>query len=559
MKVNIYIVLLLYIAPLPSVQAQDFQKLSNDILQEIWSYHPVTATHLGIHKHDKQMPDYSKKSQGQRLERFRQLSKQLDDIDTTALSHDDVVDYYLLRAFLNDEIYDLETGIVYTQNPLLYVQACINGVYTIMIRHAVSPEMRMEVVTARLKEVPAFLETARENITHPPALLCEVGIDQLNEGEKFIEAIFDSYKDSLPDAPRMEFQQAKIAAVAAMMRFAYWLETNQDADAHYLLGEDAYNYKLHNVHFVDLDADSLLRIGEYYLARTSEMIDSLYLLLAPAVRQLVELPADFGRDDVVNYRKEEIEYLRDFVAAANFVTIPDFVGSVEVVETPRFLRSIIPGMAMIPPGPFDARRTSYFFVSPVPVKFSKAEAEYYYNYISNRWFREGAVHEAYPGHHLQLSISNQHPSVVRRTFRTNFLIEGWALYCEEMMALSGLYADTIGAMINALEGVKYRAARVIVDVKLQTGVFTYDDALQFMTSIFGGNESYYAREIKRYISDPIQPSSYLIGKIQLLELKEAYRRMKGDAFDLKDFHDELLSHGSIPIKFIKRLMLRQGG
>ena len=541
------------------VLAQDFHALSNDILQEIWSFHPVTATHLGIHKYDGQMPDYSEKSLGQRLERFRRLSKQLDDIDTTALSEDDVVDHYLLRALLNDEIYDLQSGIVYKKNPLLYVQSCINGVYTIMTRHAPSPEMRMRVVTARLKQIPAFLETAQENVTDPPIILCEVGVDQLNEGEKFIEAVFESYKDSLPDATRNELQQAKIAAVAAMMHFAYWLEMNQDADARYLLGEDGYNYKLHNIHFVDLDADSLLIIGEYYLAITSEMIDSLYLLLTPSRRQMVELPADFGRDDVIDYREEEVEYLRNFVATVDYVTVPDGVGDVEIVETPRFLRSIIPGMAMIPPGPFDQRSNSYFFVSPIPVKFSKADAEYYCNYISNRWFREGAVHEAYPGHHLQLSISNQHPSVVRRTFRNNFLIEGWALYCEEMMAKSGLYDDTIGAMINALEYVKYRAVRIIVDVKLQTGIYGYEDALQFMTTALGGNESYYAREIKRYISNPIQPSSYLTGKIQLLELKEAYKELKGEDFDLKDFHDELLSHGSIPIKFIRRLMLGQGG
>lgn len=559
MKVNAYILLLMCVALLSLSWAQDFDLLSSEILEEIWNFHTVTATHLGIHKYDRQMPDYSKKSQNQRLERFGQLSEQLDDIDTTALSEDDVVDYYLLRALLNDEIYDLETGIVYAQNPLLYVQSCINGVYTIMTRHAASPETRMQVVTARLKEIPAFLETAQENVTHPSALLCEVGIEQLNEGEKFIEAVFESYKDSLTDAARMEFQHAKIAAVAAMMHFAYWLETNQDANARYLLGKDGYDYKLHNVHFVDLDTDSLLRIGEYYLARTTEMIDSLYLMLAPAARRLVELPSDFGRDDVIDYRDEEIEYLRNFVTAVDFITVPDFVGNVEIVETPRFLRSIIPGMAMIPPGPFDKRRTSYFFVSPVPVKFNKADAEYYYNYVSNRWFREGAVHEAYPGHHLQLSISNQHPSVVRRTFRNNFLIEGWALYCEEMMARSGLYDDTVGAMINALEYVKYRAVRIIVDVKLQTGGFNYEDALEFMTTALGGSESYYAREIKRYINNPIQPSSYLLGKIQLLELKEVYRRLKGDGFNLKEFHDELLSHGSIPIKLIKRLLLSQGG
>lgn len=555
MKVIGYIKLFVCLGLISVGWARDFHGLSNEILEEILSFHPITATHLGIHKYDKQMPDYSKNYQKQSLKRFKQLSEQLDNVDTTALSDDDLVDYYLLRSFLCDEIFDLKTRSIYEQNPLLYVQSCVNCVYTIMIRHAVSAQMRMQAVTARLKEVPAFLVVARENLNDPPAVLCDVAISQLNEGEKFIEAVFESYKDSLPEGEKKELQQAKMAAVAAMMRFAYWLEKNQDADARYFLGEDSYNYKLRNIHFVDLDADSLLRIGEYYLARTTKMIDSLTLLLASTPRQMVALPPDFGKDDVIEYREREVNDLRDFVTETKIVTIPDVVGDVEIVETPRFLRSLIPGMAMIPPGPFDASRKSYFFVPPVPVNFDVAEAEYYYNYISNRWFRGGAVHEAYPGHHLQLSISRYHPSVVRRTFRDNFFIEGWALYCEEMMAMSGLYEDTIGAMINALEGVRYRAARVIVDVRLQAGVFTYDDALHFMTGVFGGGESYYAREIKRYISNPIQPSSYLIGKIQLLELQEDYRLFMGDDFDRRDFHDELLSHGSIPFKLIRRLML----
>jgi uncharacterized protein (DUF885 family) len=123
------------------------------------------------------------------------------------------------------------------------------------------------------------------------------------------------------------------------------------------------------------------------------------------------------------------------------------------------------------------------------------------------------------------------------------------------MAGSGLYEDAIGAMINALEGVRYRATRIIVDVKLQTGIFAYEDALGFMTRAFGGSESYYAREIKRYISNPIQPSSYLVGKLQIQELRDEYKRLQGDDFRLRDFHDALLSHGSIPVKLIRRLLL----
>ena len=171
MRIKAYIVLLACMALLSLSWGQDFQVLSSKILDEIWSFHPVTATHLGIHKYDKQMPDYTKKSRNQRLEGFKQLGEQLDNVDTTALSQDDLVDYYLLKALLDDEIFDLEAGSIYEQNPLLYVRSCIDGIYTIMIRHAASPEKRMQVVTARLKEIPAFLETAQK-ISHDQRHCC---------------------------------------------------------------------------------------------------------------------------------------------------------------------------------------------------------------------------------------------------------------------------------------------------------------------------------------------------------------------------------------------------
>ena len=531
------------------------EPLATEILEEIWSFHPIGATHLGIHKYDKDMPDYSKKVLNWKLNRFRSLRENLKELDTLILAVDDLVDYYLLQASLNDEIFDLERSMIYEQDPLLYSQACINGVYTIMIRYAESVKAKMNAVTSRLGQIPKFLEVARENLGKPSHILCDAAIVQLTEGEQFIEEMFEYYKDSLESEERTRLQQAMRQAVASMMSFGYWLEQNQSPGGVFILGKDNYDYKLRNIHLVELTSDSILRIGEYFLRWTASRIDSLADMLKPGRQERVVLPSDFGPHSVVEYRNRELTQLQDFVKSSYLVTIPEFVGDIEIVETPGFLAGLVPGVAMMPPGAYDRSRKSYFYTPPLPRRFEMADAEYFYNYIYNRWFRGGAVHEAYPGHHLQISIANNHPSVVRRGFRTYFFVEGWALYCEEMMATSGFYEDTIGALINALEGVRYRAARIIVDVNLQTGVFSYEDAVRFMAETFGGSEAYYAREVKRYASNPIQPSSYLIGKLQIIDLLQDCRELRGDDFDLKEFHDELLLHGSIPLKLHRKLML----
>ncbi len=549
------VTIILFFCLISAGVSSDLEPLATEILEEIWSFHPIGATNLGIHKYDSHMPDYSRRALNFRLNKFRILREKLEELDTLVLSVEERVDYHLLKASLHDEIFDLEKSKIYDNDPLVYSQACINGVYTIMIRHAESVGAKMAAITSRLDQIPKFLEVARENLKKPSYVLCDAAINQLTEGENFIEEIFEYYKDSLVQEEILKLRQAKLQAVASMMSFAYWLEQNQDPHGAFTLGEDNYNFKLHNVHLVDITADSILKIGKYYLELTASMIDSLDRLLKPARQEKVILPSDFGPQSVVEYRVTELSRLRDFVTGSEIVTIPEFVGEIEIVETPGFLAGLIPGAAMMPPGPFDRSRKSYFYNPPLPKRFELADAEYFYNYIYNRWFRGAAVHEAYPGHHLQLSIANDHPSIVRKGFRTYFFVEGWALYCEEVMATSGLYEDTIGALINALEGVRYRAARIIVDVSLQTGVFSYEDALRFLADNFGGSEAYYAREVKRYISDPIQPSSYLVGKLQIVDLMEECRELRGDDFNLKSFHDELLSHGSIPLKLHRILML----
>jgi uncharacterized protein (DUF885 family) len=287
------------------------------------------------------------------------------------------------------------------------------------------------------------------------------------------------------------------------------------------------------------------------------MIDSLKDFLPEPQSRKVLLPPDFDKDDVLAYRQQEIASVRDFITASHLVTIPDWVGDLQVVETPGYLHTIIPGIAMLPPGALDDAKTSYFYVPPLPARFNLNQAEYYYNHVQNREFRISVVHEGYPGHHLQLSIANNHPSIIRKTFFDYFFAEGWALYCEELMAQSGLYEDSLAATMRVLYGIRFRAVRIIIDVMLQTRQYTYEDAVKFMKTTLHGDSLYYAQEVKRYIISPCQPSSYLVGKLQIVDLLHDYKKIKGDAFDLKEFHDNLLSHGTIPINLVRKKMLSE--
>jgi hypothetical protein len=531
-----------------------FDEFSRTVLEEEWRFHPVSATFLGIHSYDSLLGDYSQSALEKRCDRIRSFIAQMEGIDTTAFSTDDRIDYTLLKISLSQQLFFIEEIQSYRSDPVRYVDECISGIYYIILRSP--PEFsRARAIRGRLRSIPPFLENAKKNLVSPPEIFCSIAIEKLSEGERLIEDIVGLYIDSIPEDKRDDFELSKVRAIASMRVFSDWLLDNGEKDVSYTLGRENYEYMLANIHLLGFDSDSMLRIGENMLEFSGRMIDSLQDFYGEPERESIVLPSGFGKEDVIEYRKDEIGFLRDFVASSEIVTVPDDIGELVVVETPGFLRTVIPGIAMMPPGPYDDLDTSYFYMRPLSEKFSKQQREYYHNYIHNRWFRGSVVHEGYPGHHLQISIANNHPSLIRKSWYDYFFIEGWALYCEEFMAHTDLFSDdTLGAIINSLYGVRFRAARVIVDVKLNTKEFTYEDAVTFMRETLGGDSTFYAREVRRYITDPGQASSYLIGKIQILNLLEDYKDVKGEYFDLKTFHDELLSHGSIPVALLRRAL-----
>lgn len=533
--------------------------IAEEILEETWRFHPVHATYKGIHDHDTLLGDYSRSALEKREKQIAGWIGVLDTIDSTQLSIDDQIDHRLLRIHLSHQLFNLRTLRSYEKDPLIYVSECIDGIYAIMLRSSPSTASRIAAIRARLRLVPPFLEEAKRNLKHPPAIFCDVGNEQIAAAEDLIDDIYATFRDSLPAPERRAFLLEKNKAIASLWVFGDWLTKHADPNASGALGRAQYEYKLKQLHLLNIDSDSLLCLGKKVLQETIGMIDSLEALQTSPAPETVDVPEGFGKGQVMAYREDEIAFMREHVSGGAMVTVPDWVGGLRVVETPGFLRAIIPGIAMMPPGPFEDEQTGYFYVRPLPDVFGSGETEYFLNYVRNRWFRGSVVHEGYPGHHLQICIANRHPSAVRRCFHDYFLIEGWALYCEAFMAQSGLYADPLRARIGVLRGVKFRAARVVVDCMLQTEQWTYGEAVRYMQETVGGDSVFLAKEVRRYLTDPAQASSYLVGKLQILALREKYAEMMGDEFTVREFHDRLLREGSIPVSLIARKLLLHAG
>jgi uncharacterized protein (DUF885 family) len=307
-------------------------------------------------------------------------------------------------------------------------------------------------------------------------------------------------------------------------------------------------------YFLTFDSDSLLTIGETLLQQARDEYDE-YEKYVEQYHQngqdSVFVPASFNKQDVLDYYNWETKQVRLFIESHDIVSIPEDIAPLSVVETPSFLRSMVPGIAYMSPGPFDERQHGYFFVRPIPNDLDRTQREARFRYVNRRGFKGSVVHEAYPGHHLQMQIAGRHASDVRKWQQNMMMLEGWALLCEEMMYQAELYGDEDPAQwLGVLGGIRFRAARIVADVKLHIGEFTYQQCVDWMIDVLNAesesDRAYLRKSVRKYTLTPTVWMSYLMGKREIMRLRDAAKSMGGSLFSERVFYDHLLSEGSIP-------------
>jgi uncharacterized protein (DUF885 family) len=539
------------------------QELGKQAYDAIWAFRPVDATYNGFHQYDAKLGRYTPARFQDFGRKLNAILTRVERLDTTLLSPDDRIDRDLLVSNLQMELFSLETLQVWRTSPMLYSDQCINGIYYLLLRNFAPLSVRAGHVAERLAQIPGLIDQARRNVTNPPRLYAVAAIDEFKTGEEFLNQSTQDLARQFPNlSPALETGTEQ--ATAAMRAYRKELEQRLPGlKDSFAMGKANFDYMLQTGDLLPFDSDSLLRIGENVMAQSDSEIKALEQQRKdspqpkPAHEDSVLMPpAGFSKKDIMAYQQDEIDRIRAWVGQAGIATVPDYVGRLQMTETPAFLLDIIPGAAMEPPAPFDSVQTSYYYEPPFPEPLDSATRVRWYNTAHYRRWKGGVVHEGYPGHHLQLSIANHNPSFIRKLQGSIPMIEGWALYCEQLAAERGLYGDDIPAPLHWLGGVKFRAARVILDVKLHTGRMSYDDAWEFMVQNFGPDTAFFKSEVRRYCLEPTQPMSYLTGKLQITALRDDYLRAHPGA-TLRDFHDHLLAEGSIPVSLIRRKLLPQ--
>ena len=541
------------------VNSRRFHQLCEGILRGIWQSNTVGATILGIHDYDDTFGDLSADCLLGFAKSFREYRSALQsEVDPSLLDAEDMLDYHLALCLATTNDLMLECERPWAKNPSIYPSLGIWGCFSLLVREFAPFEDRMRSMLGRMQAVPEMLMSCRENISNPAPVFVQVAHEVVPGATAFFRDVVSQVAASLPSMEN-ELLIASRGALQAFLDFDRWLREDGCANAHgdFAIGAEVYEQKLFGEHYLTYGPNDLVLLANRVLDNTELEIREVAKAIDPTVswQELVtSLKQDHPpKDRLEAAYHEAMRSARQFVIDHDLVTLAgdDYLG---VGTTPEFERSVMPYAAYFPPAPFETSKHGCLWVTPInrdaPEEQQMAQLEGHCVHA----IPIIALHEGYPGHHLQLTKAMDIPSRIRRQMMNGLLVEGWALYCEELMREQGFYTDPRVELFQ-LKDLLWRACRVIIDVGLHTGQMAFQEAVDMLVNVAAIEEVNAIAEVKRYAMDPTQPMTYVIGKLLILDLRDRMKRKSGGRFDLKAFHDQLLSYGSIPPALIAEQMI----
>ncbi len=538
---------------------QKLEALVEEFIETSCRLSPATATFWGIHKFDDKLDELSEKAMGEALAEFRRFERRLaEETNPADLPSRAQGDRQVLLNIVRMAIADHERFRWRQRMPSLYPDIALYSVFILIAREFAPLEERLRCVASRLEQFPRLLEEGRANIVNPPPVYTQVAAEVTEGALSFMKDSVLPLADQVP-ALKDRLLKAASGAQRAFEGYLSWIknELPSVSTGHFAVGEELFRFKLRTDLMIDMTCTELLWLGYKTIASTKRQLTRMARRIDPNKpwAELVEaMKADHpSASDLLGFYRSQMEHARRYVIEKNIAPMPDGE-RLDVIETPVFERSTTPYAAYMPPAPFEKDQRGLFYVTPVDASASPQKQRDQLRGHCRRGAAIVSLHEGYPGHHLQLVHANRSPSKLRRIAHNTATIEGWALYCEEMMREQGFYNDP-ETMLMQLRDTLWRACRVVADVGLHTGAMTFEQAVDFMVNEADLERTNAEAEVKRYTMSPTQPLSYTVGKHEIMKIRDEYKRIKGRAFRLADFHAEFLKVSNLPTKLIARHLL----
>ena len=546
------------VAPEPQTEAdKQLERLAAERFAALMTRYPVFATYLGMHQHDARLGDASREAILADVDQTRRFLGALESMDPASLSPYWATERELALFVTRRDLFDTEVHRVWERRAAA-ADEIGDGIFLLFARTGRPLADRLEAIAGRLEEAPGYLKDARTRFGDraPVRLWNESELEAVESMPQMFEEVVNAARHELGQSHKQtrRIEKGIAATTSAFGDYTVWLkdQISRSTDEFAMGGAD-YDTLVGLRAFDGLSAGDILAVGEEQLAAERAARQSVAREIDPSGSELEvvdrvksEHAADFG-GALEEYRTAMAE-ARQFILDHDLVTIPP-TETLRVVETPEYMRGVIPFAALFPPGKFEpGRPEGIYVVTPSIDGDPRAMREHNHASIYNT-----SIHEAYPGHHLQLTVANQHPSLVRIVLDAPEFVEGWGMYSELMMREQGFDTSPSHRLMMHTDAI-WRACRIIIDVKLQRGDISVAEATDFLVEQTGFERPQAAAEIRWYTYRPTYPLSYLLGRQLLLRLRADEQKRLGAAFSLRGFHDALLNQGGLPISFQRRLL-----
>jgi uncharacterized protein (DUF885 family) len=541
---------ILLASPAHATTPDELRTLAHSYYEWRDNLYPVGTSELGDHRLDDKLDDFRMSSILAARRHVKELLDKVKAMKTAGWAKDDRVDWVLFaseleRADFFDRVLKPEES-----DPGTYTNECSTSIFTLLKKEYAPKRQRALAATSRLEQFPAMLNEARRNLTQPVRLYSQLAIASARSGDELYTSSLMALDEGLSEAEHKRLVAARDNALVAIHSFADWLDARKDKmPAWTAMGEKKYNFLLKKILLLPYDATQVEMIGEVELARNRALEAMLKdpSFASPNPARAAHIPANEA-EFLAAYEARLAEIVK-FLGDNHLVTIPPYIGTFTIRQLPEAFKPASPGGWMTPPGLYDPDNNGFFFI---PTYDPKSENFYIRAGIEDP--RPILGHEGIPGHFLQISIANHVKDEIRKQHYDNTFAEGWALYGEEMMMREGLYPDQSPSQGQVLRLSRYRAARILVDVNLQTGRWTFEQAVQHFMEGGGLDREAATGEAAGAAVSPTQKLGYMVGKWQIMRLLGRYREQQGANFRLGAFHDQLISYGSLPLSVIEWLM-----
>ncbi|GAB2693700.1 DUF885 domain-containing protein [Mucilaginibacter koreensis] len=550
-----------------------FARYEENFLDALWKLQPTRATETGYHKYDSLLiaPDagYIKKQ----VNFARAQADSLSHYEGNKLSESNKIDYHLIQDETDKMLWELQTLKEYEWNPTYYN---LIGTFAYMLNEKYAPlNKRLTAMYQRMAFVPAYYKEAQKQVKNPVPEFTQLAIEQLNGSLSILDDNFaDSLKKStLPAAEQTKMLERAKLAVQAIKGYTGWLQTlKNDRPRSFRLGrqlyvdkfkyniqsqstpQQVYNAAMERKKYLHREMAKISRkLWSKYFGTQAQPKDSLELIaeVIDTIASKHVAPAEFQ-----SAIEKQIPKLTEFVKSKNLLTL-DPTKPLIVRREPAYMAGVA-GASVSAPGPYDKGGNTYFNVGSLN-GWSAAKAESYLREYNNYTLQILCNHEAIPGHYTQLVYANQSPSLIKSVLGNGAMIEGWAVYSEQMMLEAGYGNDQPEMWLMWYKWNLRSVCNMILDYSVHTMNMSRQDALNLLTREAFQEQTEAENKWKRVTLSSVQLSSYYTGYKEIIDLREAYKKKQADKYKVKDFNEKFLSYGNAPVQYIRELMMEKKG